>query len=70
MPNDSIELCIKQMDDQTKAIKSDILRYCWLMRGSISYNEAMQLSPYDRQTIDKLTKDNLEITKKTGIPFF
>lgn len=40
------------------------------MRGSISYDEAMQLSFAEREEIGKLINDNLETTKKTGLPYF
>ena len=40
------------------------------MRGGISYSEAMELSFEDRQIISDLVKDNMETTKKTGLPFF
>jgi hypothetical protein len=40
------------------------------MRGSISFDEAMQLSLPDREEIAKLINDNLETTKKTGLPYF
>ncbi len=40
------------------------------MRGGISYAEAMHLSAEEREIITELVKDNLETTKKTGLPFF
>jgi hypothetical protein len=40
------------------------------MRGSVSYDEAMLLSDIDRGIISKIVKDNLETSKKSGMPFF
>ena len=40
------------------------------MRGSLSYNEGMMLSPEDRQIVSKIVKSNLDTTKKSGLPFF
>jgi hypothetical protein len=40
------------------------------MRGGISYSEAMHLSYEDRELISDMVKDNMETTKKTGLPFF
>jgi hypothetical protein len=40
------------------------------MRGGINYDQALQLSVSERQLIGKLIKDNLETTKKSGLPFF
>jgi hypothetical protein len=40
------------------------------MRGGISFNEAMLLSFDDRKIINEIIKDNLETSKKSGMPFF
>lgn len=40
------------------------------MRGSISFEEAHYLSFEEREIIAALIKDNLETTKKSGMPFF
>ena len=40
------------------------------MRGGLTYNEAMGLSYTERQSIGELIKDNLETTKKSGLPYF
>jgi hypothetical protein len=40
------------------------------MRGGISFDDAMSLSYTDKQTIGEIIKDNLETSKKTGMPFF
>lgn len=39
------------------------------MRG-MSYSEAMMLSFEERMIIADIIKDNLETTKKSGLPFF
>ena len=43
---------------------------CWFMRGSLSVEEAFQLDYESREIIQKLVEDNLETTKKSGLPFF
>jgi hypothetical protein len=40
------------------------------MRGGITYDEAMQLGQVERDIINELVKENLETTKKSGLPFF
>ena len=60
----------EQLERQSKAIKDEMLRMCWFMRGSLSYDDAMTLSNEDRMIINKIIKDNLEATKKSGMPFF
>ena len=42
----------------------------WYMRGGISYDQALQLSVKERTIISELIKENLETTKKSGLPFF
>lgn len=51
-------------------MKLDAIRTCWYMRGGISYNDAMLLDFEERTEINNIIKENLDVTKKTGIPFF
>ena len=61
---------LESYDKQSKALKDEALRLCWFMRGGLSYSEAMLLSNQEREIISKIIKDNLESTKKSGMPFF
>lgn len=40
------------------------------MRGGITLEEAFSLSYEERTIIVDLIKDNMETTKKSGLPFF
>jgi hypothetical protein len=40
------------------------------MRGGVSYEEAMMFGPVERELVGSIIKDNLEVTKKSKIPFF
>jgi hypothetical protein len=40
------------------------------MRGGLSYEEAYFLGPEEREVISKVVEENIEITKKTQLPFF
>ena len=40
------------------------------MRGGLNYSDAMMLSHTDRELISKIIEDNMETTKKSGLPFF
>ncbi len=42
----------------------------WLSRGGISYEDAFYLSPTDRKLFNDMTKQHMETTKKSGLPFF
>lgn len=59
-----------QLERQSKALKEEALRLCWYMRGGISYDEAMQLSYTERDIVSNIIKENLETSKKSGLPFF
>jgi len=58
------------MENEAKSIKEEALRLSWHMRGGLSYNEALCLSISERETIGKIIKENLETTKKSGLPYF
>ncbi len=57
------------MDKEALDIKKEILKMCWYMRG-MSYAEAMMLSQEERIIVADIIKENLETTKKSGLPFF
>ena len=58
------------MEQEAVSVRSEILKLCWYMRGGLSYTEGMQLSFKERELISQLIKDNLDTTKKSGLPFF
>lgn len=70
LSNEEIVDLLEQMDKESKALKEEIFRICWYMRGGINLDQAMKLSRLDREMIAKLIKDNLETTKNTKLPFF
>jgi hypothetical protein len=59
----------KKMDKDVRAVKKEVLKLCWYMRG-LSYSEGMSLSWEEREIVGEIIKENLETTKKTGLPFF
>jgi hypothetical protein len=40
------------------------------MRGGLSFSESMNLSWDERQLITDIVKENMDITKQSGLPFF
>jgi len=60
----------KALDDQARAIKFEAMRSVWYMRGGISFSESMNLSWDERQLISDIVKENMDITKQSGLPFF
>lgn len=68
--NDRIVTTIDRMEKEANAIRADVLKLCWYMRGGLTYSDAMNLSPNERGLIGGLIKENLDTTKKTGLPHF
>lgn len=58
------------LERQAKALKEEVIRICWWMRGSISYTEAYMLGAQDRELISKLINENFEASKKVGQPIY
>lgn len=70
MDRDGIESLIKEYDASTKALKEELVRICWFMRGGVSYNESHCLTYDERLIISKVIESNLATTKETQLPFF
>ncbi len=61
---------VDAMEKETRTIRQEVLKLCWYMRGGLTYEEGMQLNQSERDIINEIVKDNLETTKKSGMPFF
>jgi len=70
MSDQEIGEYLKQLDNESKEIRDNIINLCWWMRGGITHSEAWNLTEFDRTAINKLIKKNLEHSKKSGIPMF
>jgi hypothetical protein len=70
LDTDGINKLVKEYEADTKALKEEIFRFSWFMRGGLSFTEAYLLTPEDRELIGKIIESNLEVAKAQGIPFF
>jgi len=61
---------IDQMEEESNNIRQEAIKMAWYMRGGLTYDQALQLSTSERKIISELIKENLETTKKSGLPFF
>jgi len=61
---------LKDFDNETKNLKLELMKICWFMRGGMSWNESLVLSPDERAIVSQLVKENMDTTKKSGQPFF
>ena len=70
LDNESIVEMINDFDRDSKALKKNIFKICWYMRGGLSFSEAMEIGAQDRDLINSIIEDNINTTKETGLPFF
>ena len=70
MGDSEIVAYLKDFDNETKNLKLELMKICWFLRGGMSWNEALVLSPDERAIVSQLVKENMETTKKSGQPFF
>lgn len=68
--NESIAQMLEKFDKDSKALKKNLLKMCWYMRGGLTYDEAIMLSYEERSLINQIIEENLETTEKTKLPFF
>ena len=70
MDSDAVAKYVDGMDDEINEIRLEALRMAWYMRGGLSYDQLLQSSIVERKLIGQIIKDNMETTKKSGLPFF
>jgi hypothetical protein len=70
MNNQEIGEEINRLENESNQIKDSVINICWWMRGGISHYEAWNLTEKERSMVNKLVKNNIEITKKTKMPIF
>lgn len=70
LSNEEIIALLQSYEKQSRALREDALKMSWFMRGGVTYDDIMQLSHHEREIISKIISDNMEITKKSNLPFF
>ena len=40
------------------------------MRGGVTYEDILNMSEFERKAISDIVENNLDITKKSNLPFF
>jgi hypothetical protein len=58
------------MEEESDGIKKSALKLSWFMRGGASYEDVLNMSEMERTAIIELIDENLETTKKSGMPFY
>ena len=67
---DGINKVVRDYENDTKAMREELFRLTWYMRGRLSFSEAFLLTPEDRTCITNIIEENLKATKDSGLPFF
>lgn len=70
MSSEDIGKYVDGLDNEINGIRMEALKMVWYMRGGLSYETALQLSVAERKIISEIINDNMETTKKSGMPFF
>ena len=67
---EEIQKQLDGMEKEVEAIKANALKMSWFMRGGIQYEDILNLSIQERESINKIIEENLDTTKKSNMPFF
>ena len=57
-------------EEETNKIKKVALQLSWYMRGGATYEDILNMSTTERKFISGIIDENMETTKKSGLPFF
>jgi hypothetical protein len=69
MKDSEIEEYLTRLEEGIKSYKSQLFRLCWYMRGGVTIDNLLfDLSQEDIQIMNAIVQDNIEITKKSGLP--
>jgi hypothetical protein len=70
MPDSDLSDYLKSFENQISNIKDDIFRISWFMRGGVTSYELFHVySRDDRVILNKIIKDNIDLSNKSGMPF-
>lgn len=66
---EEIKQDLASMEQESKALRHELFRIVWSMRGGISIDQAYMLCIEDREIISKILEENIQLTKESQIPF-
>ena len=67
---DEVQKLLDNMELESNRIKENALRLSWYMRGGVTYTDVLNMSQFERDALNKIIEENMETTKKSGLPFF
>lgn len=65
---EEIDQEVKQLEKESKALKHELFKMAWFMRGGLNLEQAYMLDREDREIISKIIMENIETSKTTGMP--
>ena len=67
-PEEIVQLS-KEMENHTKEIKYNVFKISWYMRGGVTSEDLFwRYSIEDRNILNDVIKENIEVVNKTGLP--
>ena len=70
LDHEGVKKLIDDMESECTAIKKNALSMSWYMRGGVTYEDILNMSSEERGEIKKIIDNNMEVTKKSQLPFF
>ena len=70
LDHEGVKKLIDDMEEECAGIKKNALSMSWYMRGGVTYEDVLNMSTTEREEIKKIIDSNLEVTKKSQMPFF
>jgi hypothetical protein len=69
MPKEQVTQFLKDMKAEARSIRKNIIRLGWHMRGACSLDDLAMMSASDIDQINEMIDENMELTKKSQLPF-
>jgi hypothetical protein len=70
LDHEGVKKLIDDMESECTAIKKNALSMSWYRRGGVTYEDVLNMSTMEREEIKKIIDSNLDVTKKSQMPFF
>ena len=61
---------VDSLDKEADQIRAESFRLAWYLRGGATYEDVMNMSMQERKLIAELSKENMETTNNTKLPYF
>jgi hypothetical protein len=70
LDHEGVKKLIDNMEKECLSIKKNAISLAWHMRGGVSYEDVLNMSADERTHIYELIEHNMEVTKKSQLPYF